>query len=139
VTFLGAWLVKFRASFTVYFETRYLRLEKIDFRGEDYHIRIVLKKDMREARAEPGTVNIISSAFGYVDFFASGTEYLETSCFWNITNTYWKHLLFIAKCARTVTVTCSQKFSIYSCHPSLCVNIARMNQAVELPGLVVQF
>ena len=64
----------------------------------------MLEEYVRQTSAEIGTIHINRAEFRQVNFFASGTEDLETRSLQSVTQTYWKYFLLVAQSSRAESV-----------------------------------
>jgi hypothetical protein len=76
------WFKEFGPSFSINFKACYLRLVKIHLWRENDCISVGLEEHVRKTSAKAGTVYVVTSTFGDVDFFTSGTEHLKSCCLW---------------------------------------------------------
>lgn len=79
------WFMCLASTLTMNLKTEYLWLVEVDFWGNNYGVRVVLKEYVREARTEIRAININAPELWQVYFLAAGAIHLEARSLQDVT------------------------------------------------------
>lgn len=93
---------------------------------------------MREASTEGSSIDVDLSSLGHIDLLAPRAIVFESRDLECIAQADRQDLLTVAKCTRASAVDAAQKLLVDLGQPSWGKDVARMQHAVEIRGVLVQ-
>ena len=132
------WVEVPAAALANHIEAEDLRLVVVNLRRENHRLLVVLEEVVREARAEKCAIDVYATELGNVDFLAAGAEHLEAGDLHVVTQADGENLLAVAQGPWAGAVQAAQELLVNLSHTSGGIDVACMDQAVEVGGLLVQ-